>query len=449
MQEIFNIIEKLRNLSGNSQLEFLAQHKDNETLREILLFTYDTDKKYKIQEASLEKALKAYKRQVRLSEVVLYQNVTKDAWESFRAYLDKFSNAKGVKENEIEEFVKRFYDFYKHDELEYLFKGVLMKDIRVNMGVASFAKIWPETFSKPAVMLAKKFEGKTPNLAYYSRKLDGNRCYWMNGDLYSRTNKKFSQAPVQHILDQLSSFPHDFVLDGELIYFSDLEKYKEDFQKTVSLVAKDIRQPQCDDVFYVLFDIIPKGEFLDKKCKIPFQKTYSALLDNFNACAEPSRYGIMNTKCPNVKIVEQVSEAHLPELQQMVTDNSFEGVMIRDAEKPYECKRTSTLQKIKKMEDAEFNIVGFEIGTGKYSNTLGSIVIELETGEKVGVGSGFTEEARDNIWEHRNKIMNNNLRLKTQFFEHTTDKHGNNSLRFPVALCFRLENGEEIPLGGV
>ena len=73
----------------------------------------------------------------------------------------------------------------------------------------------------------------------------------------------------------------------------------------------------------------------------------------------------------------------------------------------------------------------------------------MKTGEKVGVGSGFTEEARDNIWEHRNKIMNNNLKLKTQFFERTVDKHGNKSLRFPVALCFRLDNGEEIPLEGV
>ena len=103
MQEIFNIIEKLRSLSGNSQLEYLSQYKDNELLRELLLYTYDTDKKYKIQEASLEKALEAYKRQVRLSEVVLYSSVDKTCWNVFRTYLDKFSNAKGVKENEIEE----------------------------------------------------------------------------------------------------------------------------------------------------------------------------------------------------------------------------------------------------------------------------------------------------------------------------------------------------------
>ena len=447
MQQIFNTIEELKKLSGNAQLDFLSQHKDNATLCEVLLFTYDTDKKFKIKEASLDKAFERYYAQLRLSEVVSYQDVDNSCWQKFKASLERLSNAKGIKESEIESLVKEFYDFYDAKQLDYLFKGVLLKDLRLGLNVKSLAKIWPETFAKPEVMLAKKYEGKTPNAPYYSRKLDGNRCYWMNGDLYSRTNKKFSRPPIQHILDQLSSFPRDFVLDGELIYF--YPDFKEDFQKTVSLVSKDEYTSGCEYISYVLFDIIPKSEFLEKNCKIPFKKTYSALLDNFNCYSEPSRNGIMNTKLANIKVVEQVSEAHLPELQKMVKDNNFEGIMIRDSEKPYECKRTSALQKIKKMEDAEFKIVGFEIGSGKYANTLGSIIIELETGEQVGVGSGFTEEARDNIWEHKNKIMNNSLMLKTQYFERTLDKHGNNSLRFPVALCFRLENGEEIPLEGV
>ena len=122
MQEIFNIIEKLRSLSGNAQLEYLAQHKDNETLREVLLYTYDTSKKYKLQEASINKALENYKRQVRLSEVIIYQNVDNSCWQKFKARLDWLSNAKGVKDCEIEALVKEFYDVYKEDELEYLFK---------------------------------------------------------------------------------------------------------------------------------------------------------------------------------------------------------------------------------------------------------------------------------------------------------------------------------------
>ena len=261
MQEIFNIIEKLRLLSGNAQLEFLSQHKDNDTLRELLLYTYDSDRKYKIQEASLNKALEQYKRRVRLSEVVLYSEVTKDAWNVFRTYLDKFSNAKGVKENEIEEFVKRFYDFYKHDELEYLFKGVLMKDIRVNLGVKSLQKVWPDFCFNPQVQLANKIKEQVFKNGFYSRKFDGKRQYILNGVPYSRTNKPCSTAPIQHILSQFNDYVKDkVVLDGECLYFD--KDGNEDYKKGISLTSRDERLPECENICYVIFDVLLKEKFM-------------------------------------------------------------------------------------------------------------------------------------------------------------------------------------------
>ena len=110
----------------------------------MLLYTYDTDKKYKIKEASLDKAFEKYYAQLRLSEVVLYSNVDNSCWQKFKASLERLSNAKGVKENEIESLVKEFYDFYDAKQLDYLFKGVLLKDLRLNIGVKSFQKVWPD-----------------------------------------------------------------------------------------------------------------------------------------------------------------------------------------------------------------------------------------------------------------------------------------------------------------
>lgn len=58
MKEIIEIIENLAKLSGNAQLDYLAEHKDNKTLREVLYYTYNPDLKYNINEAKLDKALK-------------------------------------------------------------------------------------------------------------------------------------------------------------------------------------------------------------------------------------------------------------------------------------------------------------------------------------------------------------------------------------------------------
>ena len=109
MQQIFNTIEELKKLSGNAQLDFLSQYKDNTTLCEVLLFTYDTDKKFKIKEASLDKAFEKYYAQLRLSEVVSYSNVDNSCWQKFKVSLERLLNARGVKESEIESLVKEFY----------------------------------------------------------------------------------------------------------------------------------------------------------------------------------------------------------------------------------------------------------------------------------------------------------------------------------------------------
>ena len=48
MQEVIEIIEKLKELSGNEQLNYLYSHKDNLLLKEVLQYTYRTDYKYNI-----------------------------------------------------------------------------------------------------------------------------------------------------------------------------------------------------------------------------------------------------------------------------------------------------------------------------------------------------------------------------------------------------------------
>ena len=56
MKEVIEILENLRNLSGNAQLDYLREHKDNKILKEVLYYTYNPDLKYNINEAKLDKA---------------------------------------------------------------------------------------------------------------------------------------------------------------------------------------------------------------------------------------------------------------------------------------------------------------------------------------------------------------------------------------------------------
>jgi DNA ligase-1 len=76
-----------------------------------------------------------------------------------------------------------------------------------------------------------------------------------------------------------------------------------------------------------------------------------------------------------------------------------------------------------------------ENGTGKYENVLGNLICEDEEGNLVKVGSGFSDNQREEYWNERNELIGNIVEI--QYQEVTKNKNGTKSLRFPVFVRFR------------
>jgi DNA ligase-1 len=93
--------------------------------------------------------------------------------------------------------------------------------------------------------------------------------------------------------------------------------------------------------------------------------------------------------------------------------------------------------KIKEFFDAEYVVTGLIMGpqrvivNGKEieEEMLSAVTIDHE-GSQVQVGSGFTIEQRRQYYQNMGEIMG--ATITVQYFETTTDQHGNHSLRFPV-----------------
>lgn len=117
-----------------------------------------------------------------------------------------------------------------------------------------------------------------------------------------------------------------------------------------------------------------------------------------------------------------------------------EGVMINMSDAPYEYKRSSSLLKVKQMQDCDLPIVGFQEGTGALSGTLGALIVNYKGGA-LRVGSGFTMADREFFWQNQEYLMRRVVSV--QYFEETTDDTGKPSLRFPVFLELR-EEGKEV-----
>ncbi len=298
------------------------------------------------------------------------------------------------------------------------------------------------------VQLAKAYDHKYlmkfSGTGYYSRKFDGKRMYYLDGIAYSRDNKECRQAPIEHITDQIVKC-HEllgYVTDGEVLYFN--EDYSENFKKAISLTSRIERAPECDRLYYVIFDLLHTENFLLEASDVPFDEAYTRAKKLLEAQPIEGRADLLKTKLPNVYLANQTSDLFAMTGHPQYKD--WEGLMLRDAGAPYQYKRTDKLLKIKNWQDIECKVIGVKAGIGKHLGRLGALIVDYK-GYCVAVGSGFNDQEREILWRELkdggrlyNSLVNGELYIKVKYFEESTDADGNMSLRFPTYLCFRDTN---------
>ena len=298
------------------------------------------------------------------------------------------------------------------------------------------------------VQLAKKIDDKFKGFRcpYYSRKFDGKRMYVLNGVGYSRTNKKCYQDPIKHIIDEIKSmsFYDKYVFDGELLYFED--DGIENFTKGISLANSKNYTPECSKLIYVIFDMIPREYFINQKAEETFDKEIERMYYIFSPMPvltpdlSTQRPDLVATGHEHIFIAAQHTSDEL--LRGYKDFDKWEGLMVREGLAPYEFKRTGNLRKMKKFQDGEFEIIDYYSGTGKYEDMLGGIVIDYK-GNKVYVGSGFTDEQREDYLNSHEVDWLIGKKAKVKYFQESCDDKEKPSLRFPIFQCLRDDDGDE------
>lgn len=355
-------------------------------------------------------------------------------------------------------------DFAEWNEF---FRRVLQKDLRAGISESTVNKILEKLGKSDPValdyivpvfscQLAKDGNDeanikKVSGVKMLDPKLDGVRLLTIidkderTVTQYTRNGKVNKNFP--HITKALEPFidivPVSMVLDGEVVAksFQDLMKMVNRKEKLDSSTSK-----------LALFDIIPLADFKKGKCKMKQKDRHTILsgyMGQFQTHTNGSVYVI-----PKITVDLDTPEGQktFKEFNADTVKAGYEGIMVKDPEAPYETKRTAAWLKLKPFIEISMTIIDFEEGTGKNVGKLGAVICEAKPNEETGgrhvisnVGSGWSDEDRDDVWKNRAKYKGFILEVKADCFTLEQNSEDVWSLRFPRVKGFRgTKKGEKL-----
>jgi DNA ligase-1 len=264
-----------------------------------------------------------------------------------------------------------------------------------------------------------------------SPKLDGIRAIMVDGKLMSRSMKPIRNTHIQNTCTAMNG------CDGELIVGS--ANSTTCFLDTTSAVMRIKGEPQYT---FCVFE-----NYLDTR-------SFGAKVDE------------LHLSCGNARTIEQRVLNSVDELisyEEQCLAAGYEGIMLRDPDSKYKFGRSTvkegSLFKLKRFADAEGTVVGFveqmkntnekevnELGNSFRSsckenlvpmNTLGALVLYFNA-KTIEVGTGFTKEQRQHIWDYRDRYKG--FIAKYKYFPYGAYA----TPRFPVFLGFRDEDDTSV-----
>jgi DNA ligase-1 len=331
------------------------------------------------------------------------------------------------------------------------YRRILIKDMRCGTSDTTVNKIAGKVNSDYTIPVftcqlahdGANHESKVSGKKLIEVKLDGVRVItivYPSGqvDQYSRNGKEL--VNFEHIKKQLSKhsvfFNEPMVLDGEVMSAS--------FQDLMKQVHRKDNVTANDAVLH-LFDILTLEEFRAGMGKHKQVDRSHSLNLWFNQ---------LKDHMPNVAVVgaemvdlsTNVGAARFAEINASAVAGGYEGIMIKDPDAVYECKRTVSWLKQKPYIEVSLSVVDLEEGTGKNVGKLGALVCEgVDDGKeiRVNVGSGLTDHDRDSFWTDRGSVVGNIVEVRADAV--TQNQDGTYSLRFPRFKGFRgFEPGEKL-----
>lgn len=318
-------------------------------------------------------------------------------------------------------------------EAAILLEKLICKDLSLGVEAKSINAAMPGLIPTFNVQLAQKYFEKPEKIEgkYFAitTKIDGGRIIAIkdNGQVsfFTRAGQRY-EGLVDLEREMLDTFPDGTVLDGEITLLNNKGiPSKEAYKQAMKITRAD---GEKHGLKMLCFDAMHIDEWKTQTCTHDYIER-RLLLQGLASCHPHTYFEVLP------ELYRGTDTSMIITLLDEAIANQEEGIMINDCNATYEFGRTWGLQKVKKMNTLDLEILGFEEGSGRLAGTLGAILVRYKNNNIVRVGSGFSDDLRTQIWEHQ--LHYHGKIVEIQYFEETTNADGGLSLRFPVFKDFR------------
>lgn len=419
-------IYKLQSIAGaNAKCEFIKAHRDDTYFKRFLYFALNPMLTYNISKKSTDKLMA--EENFDGQKLIFFNDIFECC--------EHLSRLRGMDDATLRQVKMLLNVKYPEMDERELYIQLLSKKVRLGIAAKTINKIIPNLIPEWEVQQAytvEKYPLKEGTEFWLTQKLNGARATLYEGQLLARSGMPYKG--LEHITDALSWLRvAGFVADGELTLKDkgDLSD-NEAFRVSTGILNSDNVNKTV--ICYTIFDMIPVKDFDALKPQV----TYRYRRDILNQFAER----IADTDGA-VKVLPVLyygtDQSKIEELLEQMVREDKEGLMI-NTDVPYRRTRHKGILKVKRFYTMDLPIIRCEEGTGRLSDTLGAFVLKYKENE-VKVGSGFTDEQREQFWNNRDDMEG--LLCEVKYKEISQDKGtGLESLQFPVFVGIRTDKTE-------
>lgn len=385
---LIKIFNEIANVSStNEKIKLLEKQKDNELFCKILEYMYSPYKQYHV---------KKYTPLPRDANSIGNINFEEELF----VLLDKLDE-RIITGNFALETIANILSYFSSD-IEDIFNRILKHDARCGISTALINKAIPKLIPVIPYQRCREYEEmkiKWKEGVYVQKKEDGS--FW-----YLNLNKNKFISRNGNTFDSTSFYSNkvthsNFILVGELLIMD---------KETGQILPREIGNGIINSIYqenninvcppqyklhYSYWDILTVEEFENLKSDI----IYEERMYRINKDYLPDNITFVPTHFFN-----SCEEAQ--KLYQSYIEKGWEGVVIKSANSLWKNGTAKDIFKRKNFCDVDLRVIGFNEGTGKYKNQLGSIIFATEDKQLQVNVSGFNDEQRKQIWETQDDYLN-------------------------------------------